>query len=481
MSTAKKIISNIFILYIASIIGNLLTLALILFISRFLGADGLGKYSFVLAFVGVFSIFSDFGLGTLMKKDIIKNPENKVFYLGNIITLKFIINLVIVILCLISINFADKSSEVRSIVLIYAFTMFLEYMNWLLCGLYQIYQQIEYQALVIILERIISTVGGIILLLLGYKLMSIFILIFISYLISFSISLYITNKKFCKVRPNIDIGFSRKNIHRALPFWFSGVFLSLYSRADMILLKFLKSYNVVGFYSAAYKLIDGLSFIPAVITIVIFPVMLKFHVEDRKKLQILFQTLIKYLFIISFPIAVGTSLLANRIISLFYGEEFLSSALALQILIWAEILVFINAISGQLLNAIDKEKAFAFAAGFCLVFNVISNIILIPLLSFIGSAIAVLLTQIILGVLFYIHFMKKGYYLNIKNIGIAPVFACFVMMATIYFLGNLNLFLIIPISAAIYFSILFFSKSFSSEEISLFKSIIKLPFLKNPK
>jgi len=481
MTSAKKIISNIFILYLAAIFGNILTLTLILAISRFLGADGLGKYSFAIAFVGLFSIISDLGVGTLMKRDLVKNSKNKVSYVGNILTLKFILNFLIILICLISIYFTDKSFEVRAIVMIYAFTLFLEYINWVFYGLYQIYQKIEYQALIITIERIISVGGGIILLLLGQKLISIFMLIFISYLISFTISLIITNRKICKIRPQFDIKFSIQIIIRALPFWFSTIFLSLYSKADVILLKFFKTYDIVGFYSAAYKLIDGLSVIPAVVTIVIFPVMVKFHVENQNRLQVLFQTSIKYLFLISFPIAIGTTMLADRIINLLYGKEFVSSALALQILIWAEVLIFINAITAQLLNAIDKEKAFAFSAGFCLIFNIILNLMLIPILSFIGSAITVLLTQIALFILFYLHITKKGYHLNLKNMGVTPFFACAIMILTILALRNANLFLIIPISAIIYFSILFFGRSFSKEEINLFRSIIKVPFLKHPK
>jgi O-antigen/teichoic acid export membrane protein len=476
---AKKIARNILILYGATIIGHLLTLGLILTISRMLGAEGLGKYSFVIAFVGIFSFFSDFGITILMKKDLVKNPNNKVFYVGNILGLKFIINIAVTLLCLIAIYFVDKSFEVRAIVLIYAFTMFLEYLNWVFYSLYQVYQKIEYQALIITIERIISTFGGVFLLLLGQKLISIFIIIFLSYLICFLISLFITNKNILKIRPSIDIDFSKNVLTRAFPFWFSTIFLSVYFRIDTVLLKFFKTYDIVGLYNAAYKLIDGLSFLPAVITIVIFPAMVKFHTEDAKKLQILFQTVIKYLFIISFPIAIGITLVGDRIIYIFYGKEFAGSVLALQILTWAEILVFTNTVSGQLLNAIDKEKAFAVATGLGLVFNVVLNLLLIPFFSFIGSAIAVLLTEILFLALYYINFRKKGYSLNVKNIGIVPLIAGSTVVAVLLVLKNLNLFLLIPFTAIVYFSILFFGKSITREEINLFGDVLNLPFLKN--
>lgn len=479
MSTSKKIVTNILILYVATIIGQLLTLALILTISRFLGVEALGKYSFVIAFVSLFSIFSDFGLTTLMKKDLVKNTKNKVFYVGNILGLKFIINILVMALCFISIYFVDKSFEVRAIVLIYAFTMFLEYLNWIFYSLYQVCEKIEYQALIITIERVISAFVGILLLLLGYPLVFVFITILVSYFISFIISLILTNKNICQIRPNINIRFSEKIIIKALPFWFSTIFLSIYLRLDTVILKFFKTYEIVGFYNAAYKLIDGLTFIPVVIIIVIFPIMVKFHLEDRKRLQILFQSSIKYLFLIAFPVAIGTTLVADRIITLFYGKEFISSVLALQILIWAEVLVFINAITGQLLNAIDKEKAFAFATGAGLLFNIVLNLILIPILSFIGSAIAVLLTEVLLFILYYVHFKEKGYYINIKNIGMIPFIASIVMLFLIMALKNLNLFFIISISAGVYFAILFLGKALSKEEIKLFKSILNIPFVKN--
>ncbi len=91
-SDSQLIIKNISFLYNGEIINQILTLILIVFISRELGDVGLGMYSFAFSFASIFLLLADFGLPTLITKDIAKNRKLTQQHLSSTLTLKFFLN-----------------------------------------------------------------------------------------------------------------------------------------------------------------------------------------------------------------------------------------------------------------------------------------------------------------------------------------------------------------------------------------------------
>ena len=73
MSHARLIVKNTGILIFGEVASRLLSFFLIILIANYLGEVGLGKYSFVFAFVGIFSVFSDLGTTVSMTKEIARD------------------------------------------------------------------------------------------------------------------------------------------------------------------------------------------------------------------------------------------------------------------------------------------------------------------------------------------------------------------------------------------------------------------------
>ena len=73
MSRARLIAKNIGALFISDTIGSILSFLLVVFIARYLGDVGLGKYSFAFAFVGLFMALSDLGTEKFVVREIAKD------------------------------------------------------------------------------------------------------------------------------------------------------------------------------------------------------------------------------------------------------------------------------------------------------------------------------------------------------------------------------------------------------------------------
>jgi O-antigen/teichoic acid export membrane protein len=171
--------------------------------------------------------------------------------------------------------------------------------------------------------------------------------------------------------------------------------------------------------------------------------------------------------------AIGITLLADKIIYLIYGSNFQNSIIALQILSWDVLLVFLYGCISFLLVSIDRQHQMALLAGCTAIINIVLNLILIPSYSYIGSAFATIIAESFL-LLAYIYLSARYFHLlPFHKIIIKPIIACSIMGLFVYFFHEMNLIVIIILAMIIYFTILFLIKGFSKDEIALMKGLIK--------
>ena len=176
--------------------------------------------------------------------------------------------------------------------------------------------------------------------------------------------------------------------------------------------------------------------------------------------------------LIVLPIMTGLIMLADRIIFYVYSSAFANSVIALQILAASLIFSFVHYLMGFLLNAIDKQKLFTLTASITAVFNIVLNIFLIPKYSYIGAGVATLISEVLSFFLLYYFTFKNKFRLNIAKIIKKPIVANIAVIGLIIYLRNLNLILIVILSALAYFIALFLIKGISKEEIKLLQSFI---------
>jgi len=469
MAEAKRISKNLFVLLISDIFVNILSLILIVFIARFLGDVGLGKYSFAFSFVGLFTIISDFGLGSLMIREIAKDKRNTQRYFSNVLTIKLILLFIVLVLPIITIVLTE-SGEIITLVTIASFATVLLHFSWFLRWLIQSYELMQYESLIKILEKLFVFAFVLFALFFGSGIIGVFFGIAIAYLISALFS-YRYSRKIAKFKPAVDFKFWKQLFKNGIPFWMTGVFMLILFRIDTVMLSYMKDFATVGWYNAAYKLVEGLLFIPIVFTTAIYPTMSRFYVENKKYLKELLRRAFKYLVILAIPIGIGTTMLSERIILFLYKEQFTNSIFALQILIWAGMLLFVNHLLGNFLNAINRQRYFTYSAAIAALLNIILNALLIPKYSYVGAAAATIATQIA-SMIFLYHHVPKSYRPSIIKTTIKPLISGILMAVFIFYFSWLALWWIIPFAAVVYFAVLFAIKSLWKEDIVLIKHIM---------
>ena len=471
MSTAESITKNVASLYIGEIISQILTFFLVIAIARYLGDAGLGKYSFVFSFVALFLILADMGLPTLITKEVAKNKALTKAHLTKTFTLKILLNIVTFFITIAAIWFSRKDTETILLVTLAGIAMFFYNLAGMYRAIFQAYELMKYEASSRVIERFIAAGLGIFLFYRGYGIVSLFLVLIFSNIVYYFMLYILTKTKISEVSLAIDVESWKQNLKESMPFWITTVFISIYFRIDTIMLGFMKGFAVTGWYNAALKIIEVITRIPFLLIVAVFPALAKFHRLSYDKTKLLYEKSFYYMILLALPIATGLILLADRVILHIYSSEFTNSVIALQILAASLIFIFVNYLMGYLLNAIDRQKLFTLTSGITTIFNILLNVILIPKYSYIGAAVATLISEILSFSMIYYLTSKNKFSINLAKIVAKPIIANIAMIGFVIYLKNLHLILIISISAIIYFLVILAIKGIGKEEINLLQSL----------
>ncbi len=463
------VLRNSAYMFVANVVTRLLSFVFFLLIARLLGAEGLGHYSFVFAFVGLFSLLSDVGIASLFVREGSRSEKVIESLFSYVAPLRLVLVVVTFLVTAIAALFADVEPQVVLATQLAAFGFMFLSLRELLVSIFQARQRILFIAIVQLVEITVTVSVGAAALLSGQGLVGVVGAYVAAYVISFLVS-FVGAFKTTRLRLSFDIPRQVSFLRSALPFWFTSLFMAFAFRIDTVMIELLRGSVETGLYNASFRLLDALYFIPASIITALFPAMSQLHVTDRKSLLYLYQKAFYYLFAIALPMGVGTTLLAGRFIMFLFGGSFAPSARALQLLIWAEVAIFLFSVTGFLLNAIGRQLQFTIATALASLLNVFLNFFFIQWLGFIGAAITTVVTQSFILFVLLVVARREGYTAPSFSLLVKPAVAALVMGGVIVFIDVLHIFFIVPIAAAVYVAVLFVLGGIQKEEVALIKS-----------
>jgi len=473
MSVVRRIVKNTSALFLAQIVSSSVSLIFGVVIARVLGDTVFGKFAFALAFTEIFSIFSSLGYNTLLIREVSRDKTLVNKYVNNIFYFRVVFSLILYVLIIITINVMQYPDDTKIAVYLIGIFQILESLANVFKVTFRAFEKMEYEAAIIIIVHLLSLAFMMVIISLGYGLIEVSLVYVSIGLMNFLFSIILCGKKIVKVKRELDFDFLKKTIGTAVSLSMLAIFALIYVKIDTVMLSIMKGDAVVGWYNAAYYIVQGFKPVQQLIMSALFPLMAFSFVSSKDLLKRIFERSFKYLFILGLPIAVGITLLADKIIFLIYGSSFQNSIIALQILSWDVLLVFLYGCISFLLVSIDRQHQMALLAGSTALINIILNIILIPSYSYIGSAFATIIAESFL-LLAYIYLSARYFHLlPFHKLIIKPIIACSLMGLFVYFFHEVNLIVVILVAMLIYFSLMFLIKGFSTEDIALMRSLFK--------
>jgi O-antigen/teichoic acid export membrane protein len=470
--TARRITANFLSLISSQIISRVIQLVIFVYLARVLGKSEFGIFSFGLAFAFLFVIIADFGLSTLIIREMSRDKKSASKYFSNSIIIKLLLSAITFVFAYSFLNIVGYSEEVKIIAYIMLGFTLIQSFTELHFAVFRAFERMHYDAFIKILRMLILMGAIFYLIKNNYGLLASSLAFLATESVILIIAFFITYTRFIKISFEFDYGFSKKLLKKSSLFCLSLIFSSLYMHIDIIMLSKMRSTAEVGIYSAAANMVIALIFIPLMYANSIYPVLSRFYMTSKDSLKLAYEKSFKFMLILGLPIAAGIFILSDKIILLLYGKAYIESAIALSILSGYLLLKFLNPVTGYTLMSINRQRSRLFSQGLSALINIILNLILIPLYGFAGAAVATLITEIIFFITYTIFIVKYGFKFKfILSFIHKPIIAAIIMVILLAFIKDL--FLAIISGAFIYFIVLFALRIADKQDKVLFNKIIR--------
>lgn len=189
----------------------------------------------------------------------------------------------------------------------------------------------------------------------------------------------------------------------------STVFISLYTNSNVFILGIMTNDTVVGYYSAANKLIMAVNGVMGPISSAIFPHISALYKESREQAISFLHKIVRYIGGASFLVSLATFLLAEPIVHIIMGDSYEESILILRILSFFPFVVSLSNIFGvQTMVTFGMQNIFSRILMLSAIFNFA---LIFPLIYFgqgVGLSITVMLVETFVTVTMYLILRKNG-------------------------------------------------------------------------
>lgn len=478
MSSVQRLAKNTTLLFVSQMISYILGFFITMYTARYLGTAGFGVLSTALSLAYIFAVFTDLGLSTIITREVSRDNSLQTKYFTNTTILRLglaLLTFVLIVLFVNIVNLVHHQYPPQTVLVIYIIgaSIIFNGLSGTFTAIFQALQKMEYQSISLILNSVLMLIGTIVAIYFSKDILFFALLYVIANVACLIFILSVYFWKYSLPKWDFDLNFIKITLIAALPLSIVSIFTLIAFRVDTVLLSLFKSSVDVGIYSAPYRLFEAFLFLPAAFTISVFPIFSQFFISSKDSLKFTYQKSFKYLTILSLPIAVGVTLLAEPIILLIYKSSFLPSVIVLQILIWTVPITFLNYIFGSILPAMNRQTTLLKITFISMIFNIVLNLWAIPRYSYIGASIVTVLTEIIVIILCFFVLSKSFCSVNLKNVILKPAIASAVMACFILTV-NINLFLEIILSIIIYFVVILLIQTFDREDHDILAQIVPI-------
>jgi O-antigen/teichoic acid export membrane protein len=477
LQTSQRIAKNIAALVISTIIILVSGFLYSMYTARYLGPERYGIISFALAFTAIFGVLTDLGLSQLTVREVARKKGLAEKYFGNVLFAKLVLGLATFAVVAVAINLMGYPATTDKVVYIIFLSIIIGALNGLFNSTFQAFERMEYQSISSVLNSISMLVAALFAITHNFDVIGFAYIYLISNLLVLAFNSAVSVHIHFRPRPEVDWTFLELAFKEALPFGLTGLLGMVYTYEASIILSFFQGNEGIGWYNAAYRLVLMLLFVPNIVNVVIYPVMSRFFVSSGDTLSFIYRRYFKYMQILAFPMGIGTTLLADRIILTIFGTGFTNSIIALRILIWTPVLTFFGAAFVNLLQATNRQAVITKMSAVCVVVNILTNLLLIPRFSYVGSSVATVITEVVLvgGIIFAAS--RAGYGIPLCALGddlLKILTSCLIMSAFLMYFIHINLLILILSSGAVYFASIYLLRLLDNDDIMLIKQVMRL-------
>ena len=396
-SATKKIAYNTAIQVAGKGVVMVLAAVSVVVLTRYLGPAGYGNFTLALVYLTFFGIIADLGLFTIAVREMSKDRSRMQEILGNTLSLRALLSIVVFAVAIGIAWLLPYAVDVKVAIAIAATSHFFGLLNSSIVTVFQTELRMDRAVISDIVGRALALAAVLFVIFQDWGFYAIVATATVGALATFITSVWLA-RKWVRLSFYFDLKLWKELFKESLPLGAALVVANFYFRVDILILSFVTSAAAVGIYGAVFKIFELLMTVPQFFQNSTFPILVKRLHEGATDAGSFMQKSFDAMLIAGGAFAFGGLVIAEDIMRVIGGPEFVSGADALRVTLFAMSFSFTIIMFSSLYVAKGKQVAALKIGSFGLVLNIVFNLILIPMIGIVGAAAATLATEaIILG------------------------------------------------------------------------------------
>jgi len=493
VSLARKIFSNTAWQVIGKFITAVLGIVSIKFITNYLSRSTYGEYTTIYDYTALFAIIADFGLFTIAVREMAHHGNKIEKILGNVLSIRTVLavaalGLGFFVTFLIP---AYRGTPIPMGVGIVSIATVITLIAGTMSSLLQYHLKMFWTSIALSIGKIVTV---------GYIVLTITVFypndpaagfphLLTAWIIGGLITVLITYRaasKLAVVRFRFELDFWKDILIKALPYGLALMLGTIYFRMGTIVLSLLGEKEQVGLFGVPMRFVEILQIVPHYFMNSVLPILTASIVVNRQRAEKIVRYALNTMVTLSLPILMGGFMLSWQLTAAVSSPEFLThraadgaviygSDLALRILLGALVFTFLHVVFTYVLVAKGQQKLVLVANGIGATINILLNVILAPRYGFVGAALSVVGTEIVMFVTLTL--LARRYLSNIWDLPfIAKTFVSTGAMGLVLWLTaaplsalfhTKSLLILVPLGAAVFGLSMILTRAVSKEMVRL--------------
>lgn len=471
MRKSLAILRNTLALSVPSVLNPFISFFLVLVISRYLGVEGLGKYSLVLSYVAIFGTLAAMGLGDLCVREVAKDVSRAHLFLVNACGLGALSSVLAVLAMDAVVIALGYESELVSAAIICSFSILASTPIVFMEAIFRSLEKSHYVAITFVAENVVRVGVCVWLLLSGHGVIPLFTAILGTRLFGALLMFHFYVRVVGLPREGLDSKILRFLLRQAPTFTSIVLFSTIHLSIDQIMLSKLQDLSSVGLYSAADRILSISKTVPVAFSSALLTYFSKDFKGHPGSLKRLCEDSLRYVALAVFPVVIGTSVLADQFMPLLYGKDFIRAGDLLRIHMVSLVPFSMVYILAQVLIATDNQRVDLTINAVAAVLNAALNFLLIPPFGAMGAVIATLISIIVFNQLQYWYIRKNLFSLPLFKSMIRPLVAALIMGGCTFLLKDVSVILSIICSAILYGGLIVLMKAIRPDELAIISQV----------
>jgi O-antigen/teichoic acid export membrane protein len=483
-SAAGRVAKNSFAPIVLQLFNKAIDVAFIALALRLFTQEQAGNYTFVTSYVVMSTgVFIDFGLNTLLQREVSRGKSLANRYLVNTTLLRLGLSALAVPLLAVfvvgwSVLNEPLNRETVWAIALYAVGVGVSNLAAGLSSLFNAYEEMEYPAAitaVTTLARAALSTGA---LLLGWGLVGLGGVSIAVNLLTLAILGVLAFRRYFRPHWAPDTTLQREMLRESYPLMINNLLSWQFFWIDTALVKAIRGAAELGRYtSVSVRVVTAINIIPSSFTIALFPLMSRYAASTRESLARAYALAVQVLVIVALPLAVGITYLAHPLANLLGGSQYLpDSAIALQLFIWSIPLGFINSVTHYVLIALNEQRYLTRCFVIGLAFTFVANRLLIGPFGYRASAILHTFAELSLLIPFYVGMRRHLPPVPWARLLWRPLVAAAAMAALPALLPGVSTALTLSAGGAVYAALLLVLGTFRSDDWQPILESLPQPF-----